>query len=89
LRNIDEITYVFSFFRIFTAVKHIFRNFTGVLRGYFLLSSANIQNVRESLLNCDVKKEKNLYIQVFPINTGFIFILCYENYQINRGYRHS
>jgi hypothetical protein len=67
-------------FRIFTAVKHIF---TGVLSDSFLLNSANncpICKIKgESLSNCDVKNEKNVYnkqkIQVLSINTGFIFIL--------------
>jgi hypothetical protein len=57
----------------FTAVKHIFRIFTGVLPDYFLLNHASTQNLRESLANFNVQKEKNVYneqkIQVFSINT--------------------
>jgi hypothetical protein len=68
-------------------VKHIFRIFTGVLPEYFLLKSASAQNLRESLSNCNVKKEKNVYnkqkIQVVSINTRFIFILWHENYHIS------
>jgi hypothetical protein len=51
-------TAVKNIFHIFTAVKHFFRIFTGVLQDNFLLNSANIQIVRESLPNCDVKKGK-------------------------------
>jgi hypothetical protein len=54
-------------------VKHILRIFTGVLPDYFLLHSASTQNLRESLLNLNVKKEKNVYnkqkTQVFSIDT--------------------
>jgi hypothetical protein len=50
-------------------VKHIFRIFTGVMPDYFLLNSASTQNLRESLSNFNVQKEKNVYdkqkIQVF------------------------
>jgi hypothetical protein len=42
----------------FTAMKHIFRIFTGVLPDYFLLNSASTQNLRESLANFNVQKEK-------------------------------
>jgi hypothetical protein len=50
-------------FRIFTvilltAVKHIFRIFTGVLPDYFLLNSANTQNKNGILPMHKVKKEK-------------------------------
>jgi hypothetical protein len=31
------------------------------LSGFFLIYSANIQNFRERLSNCDVKKEKSVY----------------------------
>jgi hypothetical protein len=43
------------------------------LPDYFLLNSASTQNLRESLSNFNVQKEKNVYnkqkIQVFSINT--------------------
>jgi hypothetical protein len=67
LRNLDEIKCVFSFSVfsllkfICTAVKHIFRIFTGVLSDYFLLNSASTQNLWESLSNFIAKKEKNVY----------------------------
>jgi hypothetical protein len=42
----------------FTAVKHIFRIFNGVLPEFFLLNSANTQNNSESLSNCKAKIKK-------------------------------
>jgi hypothetical protein len=80
--------YVFSFFHcknlFCTAVKHTFRIFTGVLPDVFLLHPANIQNLRKSLSN---SKKKYIYnkqkIQFFSTNTGFHFILWYENYHIS------
>jgi hypothetical protein len=50
-------------------VKHIFNIFPGVLPDYFLLNSANLQNLRESL----VKKEKNVYNKQ-KIQKKFLFI---------------
>jgi hypothetical protein len=54
-------------------VKHIFRIVTGVLPDNFLLNSASTQNLRESLANFYIQKEKNVYnkqkIQVFSIDT--------------------
>jgi hypothetical protein len=47
---------------LFTAVNHIFRIFTGVLLDYFLLNSANTQNLRKSLNNCKVKLGKRYII---------------------------
>jgi hypothetical protein len=61
--------------------------FTGVLPDYYLLNSASTQNLRESLSNFNIIKEKNVYskqkIQVFSINTQFIFILWHKNYHIS------
>ena len=58
-----EIKFVFSFsvfFTVkdifFTAVKHILHIFTCVLPDYFLLNSANEQNLRSNLSNFNIKK---------------------------------
>jgi hypothetical protein len=70
-------------------VKHIFHIFTGVLPGYYLLNSANTQNLKGSLPNCNVKKkEKNVYnkqkIKVFFFYKYRInFHKWYENYHIS------
>jgi hypothetical protein len=72
---------------IFIVVKHIFCIFTCILPDYFPLYSAKLQNLRESLSYCDVKKEKRIYnkqiIQIFSTNPEFCFILWYENYHVS------
>jgi hypothetical protein len=40
----------------FTTVKHMFRTFTDALPESFFLNSANTQNLRENLSNCNFKK---------------------------------
>jgi hypothetical protein len=62
----------------FTAVNHIFRIFTGVLPDYFLLNSANTQNLREILSNFNVKK-KNVYNK----QNIQVFFLWHGNYHIS------
>ena len=64
----------------FTAVKHIFHIFTGLLQDYFLLIYS---------YQCKHQNNKNKYIinrklSFFSINMGYIFILWYENYRISQ-----
>jgi hypothetical protein len=71
-----------------TAVKYMFRIFTGVLPDYcFTINLGKIQSLKGNLskYKCQ-KREKCIYKQkiqmFFPINTRIIFILC-ENYHIS------
>jgi hypothetical protein len=71
-------------------VKEIFSIFTVVLPDYFLLNSGNTQTFRgEVFQNIMFKRERKIYDKqnikaFFARNTGFIFILLYENYHISR-----
>jgi hypothetical protein len=74
-------------FRIFT-VKHFFPCFHWCLAGLLTSNVANTQTLKGILSNFNVKKERgkmyimNIKYTFFPKNTGFIFILWYENYLI-------
>jgi hypothetical protein len=67
---------------LFTAVKYILHIFNSCFA--VLFSSANTHNLGK-VIQIVISKRRKMYIvnrifKVFSINTGFIFILWYENY---------
>jgi hypothetical protein len=93
-RNIDARKCVFSFCvyfhskqLFFNIVKHIFRFFTCLLPIYFLLNTAITQNIRESLSNCNVKKnvydKQKIQVCFYKYRIYCHFVVCKYSYFTN------